>query len=171
MRLALVVLVASVALVASGVVLFSHQLRSGLVDSIDRALAAEAAPIVSHVAASPGTIDQAYVGRLMIAQPGALAQVLGPSGDVVFSSPGLGGQPVLRGCPPKLHCGAPGAEDSATKVRSYLFIAQVGSGDHKTDARFLAMSVRRTDGTWRESGRRDRKRTRLTSSHTVSSYA
>jgi signal transduction histidine kinase len=148
LRLALVVLVASAALVASGVVLFSHQLRSGLVDSIDRALGAEAAPIVSQVAASPGNVDTKYLDRLLTAQPGALAQVLGPSGEVVFSSPGLGGLPILQGCPAKLHCGAPRAEDSSTKVRSYFFVTQAGAGDKKTNVRFLAMSVRRSDGTW-----------------------
>src|SRR5260370_30803978 len=112
MSVALVVLVASAALVASGVVLSSHQLRSGLVESIDRALAAEAAPIVSHIAASPGNIDEAYLASLMVAQPGALAQVLSPSGEVVFSSPGLGSRPVLQGCPPKLASVRPPAVDS-----------------------------------------------------------
>src|SRR5260370_26306032 len=129
MRLALVVLVASAALVASGVVLFSHQLRSGLVESIDRALAAGAAPIVSHIAASPGNIDDAYLASLMVAQPGALAHVLSPSGEGVFSSPGLGSRPVLQSCPPKLHCGAPRAEDSATKLSAHLFVAHAGSAD------------------------------------------
>src|SRR5260370_1520871 len=144
MRLALVVLVASAALVASGVVLFSHQLSCGLVESIDGALTAEAAPIVSHIAASPGNIDDAYLASLMVAQPGALAQVLSPSGEVVFSSPGLGSRPVLQGCPPKLHCGAPRAEDSATKVREYLFVAQARSGDKNSNVLFLPLSIPRS---------------------------
>src|SRR5260370_42256724 len=127
MRLALVVLVASAALVASGVVLFSHQLRSGLVESIDRALAAGAAPIVSHIAASPGNIDDAYLASLMVAQPGALAQVLSPSGEGGFSSPGRRSRPALQGCPPKLHCGAPRAQDPAPTQRWCLSAAPAGS--------------------------------------------
>ena len=93
-RLALVVLVASAALVASGIVLFSHQLRAGLVDSIDQALQAEAAPMVSHVAGSPGSVDEAYLASLMVAQPAALAQVLSPSGAV--APIGRRGRPANR---------------------------------------------------------------------------
>jgi two-component system OmpR family sensor kinase len=144
LRLALVVLAASAALVASGAVLFTHQLRSGLLDSTDQALEAEAAPITSYITGAQ-SVDAAYLSALMVAQREALAQVVSPAGDIVFSSPGLGR--LLQGCPAKLKCTA-GDEDDPGRLKRYVFQATTDAGGRPRVDRFLATSVRRSDGTW-----------------------
>lgn len=144
-RLALVVLVVATALVAAGVLLLRTQLRAGLLDSVEQSLEAEAAPVASYVASAPA-VDAGRLRALMRAQREAVAQVVSPTGTMVFSSAGT--DPVLSRCPEKLHCAAAGDPDATGKLQRVAFTAAPPGGTAASPDRYLATSVRRSDGTW-----------------------
>ncbi|HEV7862808.1 MAG TPA: ATP-binding protein, partial [Acidimicrobiia bacterium] len=131
-RLTLAYLVVAATLLAAGGLLFTRQLHSGLIASVDTGLRTRADQLVQAVAhASDEGIEFQDDGTRLIAPRESFAQVLGPDGSVVESSEAIGGRPVLQ--PAEL----------APARQSERFL------DHRVDGdrvRLLAAPARQADG-------------------------
>ncbi|MDQ1497995.1 MAG: two-component system, OmpR family, sensor kinase [Actinomycetota bacterium] len=131
-RLTLAYLVVAATLLAAGGILFTRQLHSGLVASVDTGLRTRADQLVQSVThTSDEGINFQDDGTRLIAPRESFAQVLGPDGSVVESSEAIGGHPVLQ------------SAELAAARQSERFL------DHRLDGervRLLTAPARRADG-------------------------
>ena len=95
MRLTLAYLAVAATLLVAGGLLFTRQLESGLVASIDTGLRTRADQLVQAIAHSEGGIDFQDERTRLITPRESFAQVVGSDGSVVESSEAIGNRPVL----------------------------------------------------------------------------
>jgi signal transduction histidine kinase len=130
-RLTLAYLVVAATLLAAGGLLFTRQLHSGLIASVDTGLRTREDQLVQAVTHTEGIDFQDERTRLITPKE-AFAQVVGPDGSVVESSEAIGARPVL------------GSAELDSARRGVRYLDRSLDGDQ---VRLLAAPAHRADGT------------------------
>jgi hypothetical protein len=112
--------------------LFTRQLQTGLIASVDTGLRSRADQLVQSVANAGEGIDFQDEHPRLIGAKESFAQILGPDGSVVESSQAIGGRPVL------------GPADVGSARQNVRVLDRAVDGDR---VRILAAPARRPDGT------------------------
>lgn len=132
-RLTLVYLAVAATLLAAGGLLFSRQLRAGLVASVDTGLRTRADQLVQAVTHTDEGVDFQDERTRLITPRESFAQVFAPDGSLVESSEAVGSKPVLT-------------KGELSALHRARFLDRRLDGD---PVRLLAAPVRRADGaTW-----------------------
>jgi signal transduction histidine kinase len=134
MRLTLAYLAVAAVLLAAGGLLFTRQVHSGLIASVDTGLRTRADQLLQTVTNANEGIDFQDDHTHLIGPKESFAQVVGPDGSVVESSQAIEGRAVLR------------PADLASARQKVRLLDHTLDGD---SVRILAAPARRADGsTW-----------------------